>query len=248
METIELKAEVRETVGKKFARAVRRLGRIPGVLYGKGVTATSVAVDKKEFSKATRTKAGSNVLISLKLEGPRARKATTCLIKEVQRNPVTDEIYHVDFTAISLTDKIKIKVPLSVKGSEAAPGVKEGGVLDVVHHEIEVECLPTEIPERIEADVKLLKIGDSIHLKELSLPPGVAPLLGPEEVIISLRPPQKVEEAAPAAEGSTEPEVIEKGKKEKAEEEGAEPAAGVEATPAEPEQLRELHLQIVRRA
>jgi len=144
---------------------------------------------------------------------------------------VTDEIYHVDFAAVSLTEKIRVKVPLTIKDAQEAIGVKEGGVLDVVHHEIEVECLPTEIPERIEVSVKQLKIGDSIHLKELGIPRSVAPLLEAGEVVIALHPPEKVEEVAPPAEVAAEPEIIEKGKKEKPEE-------AAEAAPVKPEKAQ----------
>lgn len=226
METIELKAQVRERVGKKASKGVRQEGKIPAVVYGREVSSTPLAVDGKEFYRATHTKAGANVLISLKMEGANGKKATTCLIKEVQRDPVTDEVLHVDFTSISLTEKIRVKVPLHVKNAETAVGIKEGGILDLIHHEIEVECLPAEIPERIEANVKDLKIGDAIHLKELSFPSGVTPLLGADEVVIILHPPQKEEEAAPLAETLAEPEVIEKGKKEKEGEEA--PAEGVQ--------------------
>lgn len=227
MKTIDLKVQARETVGKKAAKEVRRQGKVPAILYGRGVTPTPLAVDVKEFHRATHTRAGGNVLISLKVEGAKGKKETTCLIKEVQRDPVTDEVWHIDFTTISLTEKIQVKVPLRILDVEQSIGMKEGGVLDVVHHEIEVECLPTAIPERLELSGKGLKIGDVIHLKELSFPEGVTPLLGPEEVIVTLHPPRKEEEAAAAAaEAPTEPEVIEKGKKEKLEE-------GAEAAPAE---------------
>ena len=228
MKTIELKVEPRATVGKKAAKGTRREGKIPAILYGKSVKPTPLAVSEKEFYRVTHTKAGGNVLIGLKVDGAKTQKDTTCLIKEVQRDPVTDQIFHVDFTALSLTEKIQIKVPLTVRDGEQAVGVKEGGVLDVVHHEIEVECLPTQIPERIEVSVKQLKIGDAIHLKEIVLPQGVSPLLSGDEVVIALHPPQKEEEASVPAEGVTEPEVIEKGKKEKPEE-------GAEAAPAKPE-------------
>lgn len=231
MKTIELKAQAREVLGKKATKAVRREDQIPAILYGQGVKPIPLKVTQKEFYRVTHTKARGNVLISLKIDGEKAKKDkdTTCLIKEVQRNPITDEIYHVDFTAISLTEKIRIKVPLVIKDAEQAIGVKEGGVLDLVHHEIEVECLPTEIPERLESSVKNLKIGDSIHIKELEFPPNVTPVLEPDEVVVALHPPQKVEEVAPAAEAAAEPEVIEKGKKEKPEE--AEAAAAAEKAP-----------------
>lgn len=230
MKTIELKAEPREGIGKKAAKMVRRQGKIPAILYGRALKPSPLAVNEKEFHRVTHTKAGGNVLISLRVEGARLKKDTTCLIKEVQRNPVTDEIFHVDFTAISLTEKIKIKIPVVVKDAGEAIGVKEGGVLDLVYHEIEVECLPTAIPERIEVSVKHLKIGDAIHLRELEIPQDVTPLLEAEEVIVALHPPQKEEEVQPSVEAAAEPEVIEKGKKEKAEE-------GAEAAPEKAEKV-----------
>jgi large subunit ribosomal protein L25 len=232
MKTIDLKAELREALGKKAAKAIRREAKIPVILYGRNTQPTPLAVSRKEFHRVTHTKAGGNVLVTLKMEGAKAKKDTTCLIKEVQRDPVTDEIFHVDFAAISLTEKIRVKVPLSIKDLEQAVGIKEGGVLDLVHHEIEVECLPTEIPERLEASVKHLKIGEAIHLKELEFPPNVNPLLEADEVVIALHPPLKEAEVAPPAEAASEPEVIEKGKKEKPEE-------GAEAAPLKAEKPQE---------
>jgi len=234
MKTIELKAELRDSVGKKAAKAARSAGKVPAILYGRGLKPTPLAVSQREFHRVTHTKAGGNVLIGLEIKGAKSKKETTCLVKEVQRNPMTDEIYHVDFAAISLTEKIRVKVPLVIKDVQEAIGVKEGGVLDVVHHEIEVECLPTEIPERVETSVKHLKIGDVIHLKELEIPQGVTPLLEGEEVVISLHPPQKEEEVAPPPEVAAEPEVIEKRKKEKPEE-----AAAAEVTGEKPEKKPE---------
>ena len=224
MKTIDLKVQLRKTVGKKATKQTRREGKVPGILYGRGVEPTPLAVDQKEFYRVIHSKGGGNVLLSLKVDGDKSKKDTTCLIKEIQRNPVTDEVYHVDFAAVSLTEKIKIKVPFATRDAEQAVGVKEGGVLDVVHHEIEVECLPTAIPEKIEASVKELKIGDAIHIRELHFPEGVTPLMEADEVVVTLHPPQKEEEPTPVAEAATEPEVIEKGKKEKLEE-GAEPVA-----------------------
>jgi large subunit ribosomal protein L25 len=230
MKTIELQVEVREGVGKRLVKAVRREGKIPANLYGRGIDPTPLAVTKKAFFDATHTKAGANALISLKIQGAKTKKDTTCLIKEVQQNPVTDAIVHVDFAAVSLTEKIRVNVSIVVRDAENSHGVKEGGILDVVHHEIEVECLPTDIPDRIEVSGKDLKIGDTVHVKELTLPSGVVPILEGDEVVVALHPPRKEEEvvALPAAEGATEPELIEKGKKEKPEE-------AAEAAPAKPE-------------
>ncbi len=233
MKTIELNAELREAVGKQATKAVRREGRIPAILYGRGIDPTPLVVTQKDLHQATHTKAGANALISLKIGGPKAKKDTTCLIKDVQRDPISDRVDHVDFVAISLTEKIKIKVPVVVKDTADAIGVKDGGVLDLIHHEIEVECLPTKIPERFEVSIKELKIGDAIHLKEIKLPPDVTPLLETEEVVVTIHPPMKEEVAPPPTEGAVEPEVIEKGKKEEAAEGAPEAAPAAEKPGAE---------------
>ena len=214
MKTVPLKAAQREQLGKQGARRLRAQKLIPGVVYGSGVKATSIEVNSDDFSRAIHTKAGENVIIQLAVAGPKNFEKTV-VIKEIQRNPQTDAIEHFDFNAISLTEKIKVKVPFHVKGD--APGVKEGGVLDVVHHEIEVECLPTNIPERLDADISALKIGDSIHIRELHFPSGVIPQLEADEVVVSIHAP-KAEEAPAAEEAAAEPEVIGKAKKEEGEE------------------------------
>ena len=223
METMKLGAKPRTEVGKKSTKAARRGGLIPAILYGHGMKPLALEVAQREFYQALHTKAGENVLIDLKVPGV-SLKESTCRIKDIQHNPVTDEVAHVDFTVISLTEKITVKVPIAIQHAEEAAGIKEGGVLDAVHHEIEVECLPTQIPEKIIVDVKAMKIGDAIHAKDLNIPQGVECKLDPEEVVISLHPPAK-EEVPSTEEQPTAPEVIEKGKKPVEGEEGAVEAA-----------------------
>ncbi len=230
MASVNLAAKPRTTTGKQAAKQVRREGFIPANLYGHGMKPLQLQVGAREFYQALHTKAGENVVINLKVDGVQL-KESTCLIKELQHNPVTDKINHVDFTVISMTEKIDVKVPVVVTNGADAAGVKEGGVLDVVHHEIEVECLPTDIPEKIEIDVKAMKIGDSIHTKDLTMPQGVVCKLNAEEVIVALHPPAKEEAATEEAVG--EPEVIEKGKKVAEGEEAAAPAAAAPAKKAE---------------
>ncbi len=220
MKTVPLKASLREGIGKQKAKKLRIAKRIPAVVYGHGIKATSVEVGQDDFLKVIHTKAGENVIIQLNVDGPKKFEKTV-VIKEIQHSPTTDAIQHVDFNAISLTEKIKVKVPLHVKGE--APGVKEGGVLDVVHHEIEVECLPTNIPERIDADIAAFAIGDTIHLRDLKFPSGVVPQLPQDEVIVAVHAPMKEEVAAPTEEVTTEPEVIGKKKEEGEEAEVAAP-------------------------
>jgi large subunit ribosomal protein L25 len=207
MKTVELKAKVREGVGKGVAKKLRAQGVIPAIVYGSYTKPVAIQVNTKDFYSVTHTQAGGNVLIHLKIEG--ATKGTeTVLIKEIQHDPVSDSINHIDFNVVSLTEKTKAKVHIHEKGEPA--GVKEGGVLDHAHREIEVECLPTQIPDRIEVNVESLKINDAIHVKDLVLPEGVRCLLDPEEVILKVLPPAKEEVAAEAVPGeaAAEPEVI----------------------------------------
>lgn len=228
MEKIALAAKPRTVFGTRATRRIRRTGVVPAILYGHGMKPLSLEIAARELERAFHTKAGENVLIDLKVDGVRL-KESTCLAKQIQHDPVTDQVSHIDFTVISLTEEIEVKVPLVTMHSGEAVGVKEGGILDVVHHEIEIRCLPTAIPQKIEVDVKGMKIGDTILAKDLPIPPGVTCKLGPEEVIVSLHPPMKEEAPAEEAAAPAEPEVIEKGKK---------PEEGEEAPAAAPQEKK----------
>lgn len=230
MEKISLEAKPRLEVGKRMTKQVRGRGAVPAILYGHGMTPLALEVDSRRLHQVLHTKAGENVVIHLNVEGVKL-KESTCLIKEIQHEPMTDDIDHVDFTVISLNERITVKVQLVVQNAADALGIKEGGVLDVVHHEIEVECLALQIPEKITVDVKAMKIGDALHAKELEMPKEVQCKLPPDEVVVALHPPAKVVEA-PAEEAATQPEVIEKGKKVEAEE-GTTPAPSAAGTGAQ---------------
>ena len=219
MKTVPLKAAQREALGKQAVKKIRHAKFIPAVVYGSGVNPTAVQVSADDFSKVIHTKLGENVIIQLTVAGSKNFEKTV-VIKEIQHDPVTDRIQHVDFNAISLTEKIKVKVPLHVKGEAA--GLKEGGVLDVVHHEIEIECLPTDIPERLETDISALKIGDAVHIKEIRFPQGVVAQLSEDEVVVAIHAPKA--ESTPSEEAPTEPELVGKEKKEEGEEGEAAPA------------------------
>ncbi len=238
MKTVPLKANQRGQAGKQAVKKLRAQKKIPAVVYGSGIKATPIDVSMDDFFRAVHTKAGENVIIQLTVSGPKTFEKTV-VIKEIQHNPVTDAIEHVDFNAISMTEKIKVNVPLHIKGD--APGVKEGGILDVVHHEIEVECLPTNIPERLGADISTLKIGDSIHVREITFPAGVVSQLGPDEVVVTMHAP-KAEEVAAPEEAPAEPEVIGKEKKEEGEE-AAVPEATAGAAEAKKEKPAEKEKQ-----
>ncbi len=221
--TVELLAASRNGLGKSEAKKTRAQKQIPAIVYGLKKKPVPIQVDYKSFEHAIHTSAGENVLIDLKVKGEKALEERV-IIKEIQHDPVTDAIKHVDFNIISLTEKLKIKVRFQVRGE--APGVKAGGILDVVHHEIEVECLPTQIPDKLEADISKLEIGSSIHVRDIAFPAGVACLLSPEEVVVTIHAP-RAEEEKPAEEVAKEPEVIGKGK------EDEEKALGADAGTAE---------------
>ena len=216
MKAIDLGVKVREKSGKRYARNLRRGGIVPAVLYGHGMEALSLEVNARELSQVLHSKAGENVVVNLKAEGVDL-KESTCLIKAIQHDPVTEAIQHVDFTVVSLTEEITAKIPVVVKHADDAVGIKAGGVLDIVHHEVEVICLPTNLPDAIEVDIKGLNIGDVLHLKDVVLPEGVRleSQLDAEETLIAIHPPRIEEEVSAAEQGAEEaqPEVIEKGKK-----------------------------------
>lgn len=229
MEKINLKAKIREELGKEAVKKLRHQGFIPAVVY-KGKDALNIKVSSKDFLETIHTKAGENVVVNLQVEGAASSKkpSPTAIIKEIQYHPVREDILHIDFNEISLTQTLTVKVPIAVKGE--AEGIKEGGVLEHVLWEVEVECLPTQIPENISVDVSALKIGDSILVKDLQTPPEVKILSDPETTIISLAAPRVEEEAAVKPEEEVvEPEVIMEKKPEEeeevpAEEEGKEPS------------------------
>lgn len=228
MEKVILKTEARTGAGKKIAKGLRTKGLIPANVY-KDAKALNIQIKSDDLDEVLHTKAGENVIITLKISGEGNIKDKTVLIKEIQRDPVRDNILHVDFNEISLTEALKINVPLSARGEPV--GVKaDGGTLEHVMWELHVECLPTAIPEKIEVDVSGLKIGDAIFVKNIVPPEGVKVLNDPELIAIIVKPPKvEVPKEEIAAEGAAEPELIRKKKEEEAPE-------GEEAGTAKPKE------------
>ena len=208
----KLTAVKRDAGGKGAARKLRATGQVPGVVYGHGMDPMPVAVDGRELYHILHTDAGSNVLIDLNVGSDRH----LTLAREIQRDHVRGQFLHVDFLAVRRDEKIHVDVPVELIGD--SHGVKEGGVVE--HHlwEVRVECLPGDVPERIEGDITKLGIGESLKVTELAVPPGVEVLSDPDETVVSVVPPpilhveEEVEEAIEgveaeaAAEGATEGE------------------------------------------
>lgn len=224
MDFVELKASLREEKGKEQNKKLRNTGMVPGVVYRKGEDTLSLKIDSKGLAKALHTEAGENVIIKLFVEGDKKKKERIVVIKEIQKNPIKDTFVHLDLNEISLTETLKVKVPLMPKGE--AIGVKqEGGILQHIMWEVEVECLPANIPDKIEVDVTNLKMGGTLSIKDIVLPEGVKILGDPEGIVFSVEHVKTIEEAvaAPAEGEALEPEVIrEKKEKEETEEEKAE--------------------------
>jgi large subunit ribosomal protein L25 len=185
-------------VGKGAARGLRRAGQIPGILYGRGRDPQPVAVDARAFSAIIHTHAGMNVLIDLHLAGDGGDGApSVVMVKEVQRDIYRHHPIHVDFHAISLTERTEFQIPVVLKG--VARGIAEGGVVEQHLRQVTVECLPTEIPEQVELDVTDLMVGRSLHVSDLVVPAGVVLKTPPEEVVVTIVAPRVIEEEAPAA-------------------------------------------------
>lgn len=200
---LELTIKKRAPSGKRPVRRLRTEGVIPGVVYGRNMEPVPVVVDYKALNKILHSKAGEHALIRLKLEGASWEKAA--LVKAVQHHPVNGHVLHVDFHAVTLTERLKVKVPVVLKGEPV--GVKqEGGLLEHFLREIEIECLPTEIPASVEFDVSNMKIGDTIHVRDLTPPANTKITTDLEGAIASVQKPKEEkpeEEPAP-----TEPEVL----------------------------------------
>ncbi|MDP2939618.1 MAG: 50S ribosomal protein L25 [Candidatus Omnitrophota bacterium] len=220
MKEIDLIVNARKETGKNKAKALRSSGFIPGVVYGEGKKSQSIQLDKKTFLRLLKSQKGENIIINLTVESDgKKSRGIPVIIKEMQHNPVSDELIHIDFNQISLTKEIKVKVPIVAKGEPI--GIKqEGGLLDHLLWDLEIECLPTQIPSNIEVDVSNLKINDSIHIKDLVVAQGIKILHDPDLVVLSVVPPVKEAVEEVAVEGApAEPEVI-KEKKEVPKEEG----------------------------
>jgi len=210
MEEIFLDVEQREEIGRSKVKDLRSEGFIPAVVYAEGKDSKAIKVSHRQLLQLVHQYRIENVVINLRMKDNEKAKARPCLIKEVQYHPVKGDIIHVDFNEISLNKAIKVNVPIVAKGEPI--GVKqEGGSLEHILWEVEIECLPAAMPKEIEVDVSALKIGEAIHIKDIKFSPDIKVLNSPNAVVLSVSAPLKEEVAAEAAlegEEKKEPEVI----------------------------------------
>ena len=232
----DLAVTVREKSGKGAARQLRRSGKVPGVLYGQG-ECVLLTIEPEPLTKILKSQAGSTALITLTINGAKAKVKRTALLRDFQVDPVEGNVLHADLFEISMDKPIRVKVPVHVIGGTPA-GVKEGGILHYNTRELHVECLPGALPDHIEVDASGLTIGQGIHLKEMAKLEGVRYLDDPDQMVVSVAVPMsdaKLEalltSQAAGPEGAKEPEVAVKGK---AAAEGTEVAAAPGAAAAAP--------------
>ena len=237
METLTLKAKKREISGKKVKK-LRNEGFLPAVIYGREIKSESIEVDQKEFKKIFKN-VGENTLITLDIDNKDSKKV---LISDPQVDPVTDEVIHIDFHQVKLTEKINAKVPLEFVNEEEAQAVKElEGTLVKERDEIEVECLPSDIPHDVKVDVSRLDtFDDKIHISDLNIPSNVKVLDDSKDVVVLVMPPRSEEELKELEEEVVEDiekvEDVEKKEDEEGEEggeEGEEEKTSQEVSPEE---------------
>jgi large subunit ribosomal protein L25 len=219
MSEITLTAEIRKEVGKR-SKTLRTVGKVPGIYYGHGQK--NIPVTLSELTLQPLFKTSATHVINLKLDDGTTH---SCILRDIQFDPMTDRPIHFDLFGLNADEELTIEVPVILKGSPV--GVKDGGMLQHVIHKLRVSCLPKHIPDHVELDVTELKINNSLHVRDLSIP-NVTILDSENSTVAAVVPPTILKEPEPTAvvaEAPAEPEVIARGKK---------PEEGEEAPPAEP--------------
>lgn len=206
--SVLLKASSRQAAGRNKVKQLRAQGQVPAVFYGKRTPATNLEINAKELSLLIQHVSGENVVVDLELEQQGSKVKKLALLQDVQHDPMSGKILHVDLHEIAADEKIKAQVVVEATGE--AIGVKTfGGILENILRELQVECLPKDLPDKIEVDVSNLNVGETIHVSEISLPEGVQVLNAKDLVVFAVAAPA-VEEEKPATEAAAavQPEVI----------------------------------------
>ena len=217
MERHSIEAELRTETGKGAARKIRRNGLIPGVVYGRGNEPRSIKVDPLDIEKLLQ----SNAIFDLTFVGEDGEESTV-IIKDYQKDVIKQNLLHVDFQFISMDEKITVSVPMHLEGE--AVGVRDGGVLQQLLREIEIDTLPAEIPEEVTIDISELEVGESLSVADLELPEGIDLITDSDEVIVTVVTPTELaeeDEETEEEEEFLEPEVIGEEEEEEETEEGA---------------------------
>lgn len=194
METKSLNVELRSKTGKGISRQLRRDGRIPAVVYGKGIDPSAISLDQRELMKLLSGDGGMNSLITL--NGGEGLSGSVVIVSDLVVDPLKGTPKHADLHKVNMDEKVRVEVTIRLKGT--CKGVKDGGLLDFVKHTVEVECLPAIIPAHIDLDITTLTIGHSIHVSDLQLPANVRLLDDQKASVVSVLGKAKEEAAAEA--------------------------------------------------
>ena len=214
-----LVAEAKDRAGKGAARAARRAGRVPAVIYGAKKTPVMISLEPRDLDREISGGGFFATLYDVQV----ADKTERVLARDLQLHPVSDRPLHVDFLRVSASTEVTVQVPCSFNNEEESPGLKRGGVLNIVRHELELVCRADAIPQQIDVDLTGLEIGDSVHISEVSLPDGVQPTITDRDfTIASIAAPSVIAEEAAEAEEGEEGEDLEGLEGEEAPEDGAE--------------------------
>lgn len=200
---VTLRAEARDRAGKGASRAVRRSGRIPAVVYGEGKPATLIALDPRDLTRELHRPGFFARLLNVEVDGT----VHQTLPRDVQLDPIKDQPLHADFLRVNAGTEITVAVPVLFTGQERSPGIRRGGMLNVVRHEIDLICAVENIPDRITINLEGMEIGESVHIGAVALPPGARPTISRNFTVASIAAPTAVREeqtAAAAAVAATE--------------------------------------------
>ena len=200
---IKLKAEKRTESGKGPARRMREVGEVPAVLYGQGAEAQPLKVKQVELADVLHGKSGANVLIDLVVSDGKDKENHLVMVKELQRHPLKEKLLHVDFLKVARDTKVSMRVPITITGEEESVGLKAGGTLQHNLWEVEIECLPGDVPDHVFIDIADADIGDHLSVSDLNIPAGITVLADPGDVVLTLLAPRLIveEEEVEEAEG-----------------------------------------------
>ncbi len=210
---LKLKAETRGGIGRPVARKLRRAGKVPANIYGKDLPNQNLELNSKELSRLLAQTTSEHVLVDLEIADGGQVSNRLALIQEVQHHPLRADVLHVDFHAVREDEKLHAAIPVEAVGE--ADGVKNfGGILEMAVHELEVECLPRDLPDILRIDVSGLGLGQAIHVRDLQLPQGVTVKANPDLTVILVASPRVEAEPAPGAVAAAQPEVLKEKKEE----------------------------------
>lgn len=198
MKEVHLLVEKRVGKGKEFSKKIRKKGAIPAIIYGKGIEPMPISIKYSEFDKLYKKIKGETVIFNLEFTDNKnfTKKA---ILKEIQRNPITDKVIHLDFQSIEEGKPLEVEVPIEFIGKPL--GLTKGGILEIMLHTLTIECLPTDMPDKIVVDLSSLDLGDSLHVRDIKIPEGIKIKDNPEETVATVveeksAPEETVEESS----------------------------------------------------